>query len=463
MPAVNRQDDQRGAEISGRIAAWSPPGDNLDGTQQAFVRMVVAEAVPRTDKEARTVLSYCGDYVVWLTQSGHALDVGTVFAEEFVSTYRTQALARRPKGTADAICSHLRRLAPGVGLGGTTRKLVQAPAPVVSALAEAPPALSAAVAETITSYRPTRVAEDRWAAVAPMVRQAVTAASPARAQRAEDLLRCCAYLAAWVESKHRPVRIDTVLDGATIEAFSAVLARAGVTKRSLATFSSNLHALREANGLPLLVERLQLGRARAKAPYEADEVDAIFRQAARIPTAARRRHAHAGLALSFGAGVKPGVCGWLPPESIIEQDGLVLVRSVHPERWDDRLAYDEDQLADALGYGAAVPPERARSVVVLDRYADVLLAVRKAAVDAGDRLLLGGTAQRRNGRFCQLMRPGRDSKWVVEVDSKRAQLTWLAEAAAPLAAQLGGAAALRRLAFEHSVLDHIARHLEQSP
>lgn len=186
VPAVNRQDDQRGAEISGRIAAWSPPGDNLDGTQQAFVRMVVAEAVPRTDKEARTVLSYCGDYVVWLTQSGHALDVGTVFAEEFVSTYRTQALARRPKGTADAICSHLRRLAPGVGLGGTTRKLVQAPAPVVSALAEAPPALSAAVAETITSYRPTRVAEDRWAAVAPMVRQAVTAASPARAQRARS-------------------------------------------------------------------------------------------------------------------------------------------------------------------------------------------------------------------------------------------------------------------------------------
>lgn len=460
--AVNRPDEQRRAEIAERIAAWSPPDHDPDGAQQAFVRQVVAQAAPRTGSEARNTLSYCGAYVAWLTQAGHPLDAATAFGDELVGTYRAQLLAGRPKGSIDAICSHLRRLAPGVGLGGTTRRPGQeAPSPALSE-AEPEAVLRAEVAGTIASYKPTRVADDRWAAVAAVVRQAVAAACPERPQRAADLLRSCAYLAAWVDAERRPVRIDTVLDGATIEAFIAVLARAGLVKRSLGTFSSNLHALREANGLPLRVEQLELGRDRAKAPYDSDEVDAIFRQAARVPSTARRRHAKAALALIFGAGVKPGLCGWLPPQSIIEQDGVVVVRSVRPERWDDRLTYDEDQLAAALGFEGAVRPERIRSVVALDSYAETLVAARDAALAAGDQLLLGGTSSRRNRRFSQLMKPHGQGPWVVEVDSKRAQLTWLAEAAAPLAAQLGDVTALRKLAGERSVLDHIARRLAQA-
>lgn len=164
----------------------------------------------------------------------------------------------------------------------------------------------------------------------------------------------------------------------------------------------------------------------------------------------------------FGAGTGPGACGWLPPESIIEADGLVVVRGVLPERWDDRLDHDEDQLASALGFDTgAVPAERVRRVVALDSYAEALLAARQAAIAAGDRLLLGGTTSRRGGRFSQLMKPNAQSAWAVEVDSKRAQLTWLAEAITPLAARLGGVSALRKLADEHNVLDHVARQLER--
>lgn len=59
------------------------------------------------------------------------------------------------------------------------------------------------------------------------------------------------------------------------------------------------------------------------------------------------------------------------------------------------------------------------------------------------------------------MKPHGPGPWAIDIDSKRAQLTWLAEAAAPLAARLGTVAALTNLANERTVLDHIARQLSE--
>lgn len=390
-------------KIDERIAAWQPAHlEHGDPDQHlAFVRAVVADALPRTDREARSALTYCSDYTQWLSRRQHQLNAATAFTDELVADYRDEMLSGRPKGTADAICSHLRRFDPTIGLAGTTRKNGHAKAtaqqpepPGVAAATELEPVeLSPATEAAILSFEPTTLDGDRWNAVADVVRQAVTNARPDREQRARDLLRSFAYLAAWADHEHRPIRIDALLDGTTIEAFIAVVAAAGMPNRSVGTFSSNLHALREANGLPLTVTRRQVRRDSAKHPYDSDQVEAFFRQARRIPSSARRRHAHAALVLIFGAGVKPGVCGWLPPGSIIDRGDQVLVRAVRPERWNDRLSYDDTRLAAALGLdGAGVAPERIRSVVALDNYAEALRQVRHAAEKAGDSLSSGGRA-----------------------------------------------------------------------
>lgn len=438
-------------DVVGRVAAWWPAGvvpSNPVPADVALTRPAVADAGPRSWREAGKVLRYCWDYLAYRITEGLPVEPAVAFAPAEVDAYR-EVLAG-PVGTRNAVCSHLRRLHPDVGLAGTTRPSgtddgrTAAEACVV-ALHPLPPAVAAVLAE----HRPQLLGPETWDLVSGFTRAVVAAAAPQRPQRARDLLVGAAYLSAWVHGQHRPLTEETVLAARTIEDFLTLLLDGGRSVRGVATLAANLHAVRDAHGLPCDVARRRFPAPATKVPYDADEVDGLYAEVARIPNATRRRHLGAVLAVLFGIGAYSGECGWVTPDAVVTCGGAVWVGLCVPTGWDPP--------ADPTAAGALAGAER-RWVQVSDDYADKVLAAQTGAVANGDRFLIGGTSLRRNDRVGRLAH-GSTGQWRVNLDTTRTRATWLVEAAAggryPVITDLldaAGATSLERLA---GVLDEI--------
>lgn len=412
------------------IATWSP-NDDADDAVVDIARAAVATAKPRTRTEARNALRYAVTYLTHRHDHGETIAPEAAFASDAVDHYRRHDLTGAT-GTKAAVASHLKRLHPAVGFAGTTRTTNvdkravtrPAPRPVVEPVTGPNPA----VATTIDSWAPTNMHPERWDRIAGVCRHAVTAANPTRPSRARDLLRSASYLAAFTDARHRPLRIDVVFAAATIEHFIAVYAN-GITTRSAATHASNLHALRDAVGLPLDVERRRYPVDRS-GPYDSADIDDLYRQATHLPTEGRRRQATAALDVVFGAGATPTEAVAVRPADVAtDADGNVTVT-----------------LADV-------------TVPVLADHAATLAGAASAAAANGDRYLLGGRDGSRRNRFNQLFGANELGRWGIDVDSTRARYTWLVTAVNDPAygtfADFVTVARLRSLTVLDQLLPHI--------
>lgn len=431
------------AAVEAHIARWDDAGP-ADVELIEFVQTAVRLAAPRSVAEARTCLNYCSKYARWQRSTGRHLAYDTAFNRADIDQFLAEALPEDTKrGTRDAMRSHLLRLAPGVGLAGTTRP--QLPKATLTLVPSPADPDADEIAATIAAWAPDRVAPEVWEQVADVVRHAVVAAAPERVGRAKDLMRAAAYLAGWVAHQNRPLRPDVVFSAATIEGFVALIAAEWPT-RSAATVASNLHALREALGYPLDRARLEFPRSQAKLPYSSDEVAAIYARARVIPSSGRRRYVLSALDLVFGTGLTGATAGLVEPGWLLDTPAGLLLRipaTAGPARRSPaRQALDADM-------GATAPP--LREVLVLDEHADRLTANRDRAVRAGDTYMLGGTTTRRSGRYSTLMAPSRT--FSVGADATRARLTWALAIVRLVAAHAGGLDDLRRVVANGLVLD----------
>ena len=415
----------------GHVGAWWPAGVTPVEpvpVEVAQTRDVVGAAGPRSHKEATKVLRYCWEYLEHRRAAGRSVDASEAFTAEAVEAYKEDLAGAA--GSKDARCSYLRRLHPHVGLAGTTRttqaatRTTQAtthPAPasgLVLAVSDSATPASETVAAMIAGHRPQLLAAPLWEVVGDLTRTVVAKVGVQRPERARLLMTDVAYVAAWVHSQHRPVTPETVLAGATIEAFLTLLS--GVrNERGVATVAANLHAVREANGIGCDVERRRFPAAAAKAPYSPAELDEAYRRAGRIPQAGRRAYVRAGMALLLGAGAAPGECGWALTSAVVRKADGVWVGLGVPGEWRTRLDTDAE---------SALATVERRWVQVLDDHADDVLVANEYATANDQPFLLGGTGLRRNDRLNRVL-AGTSDHWTVQLDTTRARATWLVDAA----------------------------------
>ncbi len=429
------------AEISERISQWRPDTGMKSPTPNwvLFVRESVAAAGPRDHAEARNALRWCAGLVEAAVAAGMPLEASALFGAGSVTAYLETLSV--PKGTKAGMSSLLRRLHPDVGCAGTTR--VASAAPTDTAVSDTAMhlvertqvAVSPNVAAEIDRFVPTLLPPELWSRINGVVRSIVRDSAPISPERAVTLVRDVAYLTAWMHTEHRVLVPATILKAASIEAFLDVLVANGRGQRSVASYASNLHAVRDAHGLPLDVVRRHFTKPTAKEPYNAAEIDALYEQAARIPTADRRRHATTCLDLMFGIGAKPTEAGLVRPD-------------------------------DVTKIGAAVAVNvSGQSVEVLPAYADSIAKAAALVRAKGGTFLIGGAATTVGGRSSALFF-GKGKRWQVTADSRRARATWLVEIAARLDRAGGlpgllGAARLTTMQRFDELMDHIAaRSLE---
>lgn len=473
------------ATVADRIASWWPNGmepTRAVPAELADVRAIVAAAGPSEarPKDAVTVLRYCWEYLEYRRSVGLPTDPDAAFTVEAVDAYRETLTGAT--GTKAARCSYLKRLHPSVGLGGTTRTPAAAtdeatePASdaddrTVTALPTPPAAPSAAnrrrneawrLGFNIEDLRPRLLHDAHWEPVAELTRHLVTETAPTRGARAQSMVTDVGYLAAWVNSQHRPLTPGVVLDGATIEAFLTLLLDGGRAPRGVASMAASLHAVREANGVTCDVVRRRFPPRARKAPYTLDEIDDFYRQVARIRSTQRRIQARAALSLMLGAGAAPGDAGWLALDAVIETSDGVTVGLGTPENWDRKWNATDTAVLESI--------ER-RWVAVADEYCEDILIAKEAARPDESPFLLGGNSGKRNERARSVLYGnGASSNVSADVDPTRARAVWLVEAAAsgryPVITDLLDAAGAETLARVEDVVDHIrerAAELNEQP
>jgi integrase len=197
------------------------------------------------------------------------------------------------------------------------------------------------------------------AAAADFTREVVARAAPATPARAKALLFAAGRLAAFAEPLGLELSAGVLLSESTIERF-IVQGCGGVSPATRRTLRTNLRAL--AHALEAFPEPapLPLVRERAKRPYSPAEIAGFLRLADAQATRARGLRASALVCLGAGAGVIAGELRHVRGTDVVARSGGVIVK---------------------------LSGTRARSVPVLERYHDRLLA---AAAFAGDRYVIGG-------------------------------------------------------------------------
>lgn len=426
-------------EIDSRIATWLPEG--LPGGSVPewvlFVRTTVAAAGPRNVDEARNALRWAGGLVEEATAADMPLVAGALFGAASVSAYLEPLTA--PKGTKVAMSSLLRRLHPDIGCAGTTRTKaattdVHVPGVV---LVERPrPVLSADVSAAIDRFVPTLLPVDVWAHISGVVRSIVRDAAPTLPSGAVNWCRDVAYLTAWLHSEHRVLVPSAILKARAIEEFLGVLLKHGRMPRSVASYAANLHAIRDARGIPLDVVRRPFPKATAKEPYNPAEIAMLYEQARRIPAKPRRQFATTCLDLMFGVGAKPAETTFVVPADVSR---------------------------DASGVFVCLS---GRPVPALPAYAARIWDAAVRARATGESFMVGGLATNRPNRLSQLLH-GKGDRWRVHADSRRARATWLVEIAArpgprglPGLLEMAGLSTMQRF---DELIEHIAaRQLELS-
>ena len=266
----------------------------------------------------------------------------------------------------------------------------------MAAACRAQPALSDAAwraALAVERYAPACLS----AAAAALAREVVAQAAPATPQRAKALLFAAGRLAAFAEQVG--LEVDRALLAEPVIERFIVVGCERVSPATRRTLRTNLRALARA------VERYPppaptpLARERAKAPYSEAEIDGYLRLAACQPTAARRMRCQALVCLGAGAGIIAAELRGVRGSDVVQRSGGVLV---------------------------VLSGRRARSVPVLSRYRQPLLA---AAQFAGDRLIVGGREPGRRNISDALCAALSADRSLPRVEAGRLRSTWLSACA----------------------------------
>ena len=232
-----------------------------------------------------------------------------------------------------------------------------------------------------------------------VVRELVARAGPATPGRAKALLFSASRLVAFCEQRGVELSPAVVLSEASIERWVAE-GTAGLSGASVRTVRTNLRALARAQQRYPQPVPVGLARDRAKAPYTATEIDGFLRLAAAQGTSARRMRASALVCLGAGAGIVAAELRHVRGSDVVCRAGGVLV---------------------------CIAGARARSVPVLERYHDRLLA---AARFAGEGLIVGGRSPGRRNISDDLARALSADRALPRLEPGRLRSTWLTECAA---------------------------------
>jgi integrase len=255
-------------------------------------------------------------------------------------------------------------------------------------------AADSGIAGYIAGWRPTSAPPQAGR----FARQVVTAAAPARRERAKSLLWAAAKLAEYGTGLGLEPVPAVLLHPSVIERFAAH--SPGLSGPARRTLRTNLRFIARAVVPHLLPADLPLPRERAKAPYAPAQIDGFLALAGAQPTAARAMRATALVCLGAGAGLIRG---------------------------DLRQARGSDVTARSGGVVVQVRGARPRVVPVLARYHARLL---EAASLAGSALLTGGTDPARHNIASPLTASLAGGAGLPALDTGRLRATWLAETAA---------------------------------
>jgi integrase len=236
------------------------------------------------------------------------------------------------------------------------------------------------------------------AAATAFARELVGQAGPVSAGRVKALRFAASRLAAFAQQTGLALDRERVLCEATIERF-LLEGCAGFSPATRRTLRSNLRSLAKALERYPQPAPVGLPRERAKAPYSQAQIEGYLRLAAAQSTVARRMRASALLCLGAGAGVVAGE--------------LRHVRGI-------------DVVARAGGVLVVVAGPRARSVPVLERYHERLLA---AAAFAGESYITGGRKPGRRNLTDTLSTALSVDPSLPRLQSGRLRSAWLCECA----------------------------------
>jgi integrase len=251
----------------------------------------------------------------------------------------------------------------------------------------------AEVAAYIGRWRPSSVSP-RAAAFA---RDVITAAGPARRERAKNLLWAAGKLADYGLGLGLEPVPEVLLHPSVAERFTRCApGLSGVARRTLRT---NLRFIGRQVVPQLYPADLPLPRERAKSPYSPAQISGFLALADAQPTAERRMRAAGLIALGAGAGLIRGDLREVRGSDVASRSGGVVV---------------------------TVRGARPRAVPVLARYHAPLLA---AARFAGDALICGGTDPGRRNITTPLIRALDGGTGLPRLDTSRLRATWLRDCA----------------------------------
>lgn len=246
----------------------------------------------------------------------------------------------------------------------------------------------------IARYAPRSLSGSAGAFARLVVAQAV----PMTPARAKALLFAAGRLAAFAERVGLEVSTPVLLSEATVERF-VLQGCGGLAPASVRTLRTNLRALARSLERYRQPSPVVLVRERAKQPYSEAQLDGYLRLAAAQSTERRRMRASALICLGAGAGIVAGELRHLRGSDVVCRAGGVLV---------------------------IVSGRRARSVPVLDRYQQPLLA---AAAFARERLICGGRDPDRRNVSDELTRALSGDRSLPRLEAGRLRCTWLSSCA----------------------------------
>jgi hypothetical protein len=249
------------------------------------------------------------------------------------------------------------------------------------------------IAAYIGRWRPSSVSAE----AAVFARDVIRGVAPAERERAKNLLWAAGKVADYALGLGMEAVPEVVLHPSTAERFTRCAPGLSLVARR--TLRTNLRFIGRRVVPQLYPADLPLPRSRAKAPYRAAEISGYLALADAQPTRERRMRAAALVCLGAGAG---------------------LIRA------DLRDARGADVERRSGGVLVAVRGPHPRTVPVLDRYQDRLLA---AARFAGTGLICGGTEPGRRNITYPLVAALDGGGGLLRLDTSRLRATWLRDCA----------------------------------
>jgi integrase len=250
---------------------------------------------------------------------------------------------------------------------------------------------NAEVAACIGRWEPSSVSAEGAA----FARDVVAKTGPEGRERAKNLLWAAGKLADYGIGLGLDAVPEVLLHPSAAERFTRCAP--GLSPAARRTLRTNLRFIGRRVVPHLYPADLPLPRERAKEPYSPAEIGGFLALADAQPTAGRRMRAAGLICLGAGAGLIRGDLRDVRGTDISCRSGGVLVQVRGP---------------------------RARTVPVLARYQDRLLA---AAESAGTALICGGTETSRRNITNPLVRALDGGGGLPRLDTSRLRATWLAD------------------------------------